>query len=60
MSKLSAKEVTFITELMGIEAQACKKARLYSKTLTDVELAKSMEQIASSHEKRFNALLNLL
>ena len=42
------------------EGMACKKARMYSKTLTDVALAECMEKIAESHEQRFNALLSVL
>ena len=60
MNGLTAKEVTYIAELMTVEEQACKKARLYSKTLTDTVLAESMAKIADNHEKRFNALLELL
>ena len=52
-NKLTAKEVTLISDLLKYEESACKKARLYSRTLTD-------PVIADHHEKRFEALLNLL
>lgn len=62
MSKnmLTTKEATLISDLLTMEESACKKARLYSRTLTDKNLAQSFEQIADNHQKRFNALLELL
>lgn len=57
---LTTKEVTLVSDLLTYEEQACKKARLYSKTLTDKELAESFGKIADNHEKRFNALLSML
>ena len=39
---------------------ACKKARLYSRTLTDPVISETFGKIADHHEKRFEALLNLL
>ena len=60
MTNLTHKEVTFISDLLTYEGRACKKARLYSRTLTDKALAETMGKIADNHEKRFNALLELL
>ena len=57
---LTTKEATLISDLLTMEESACKKARLYSRTLTDTELARSFKQIADHHEARFNALLDLL
>ena len=57
---LTTKEVTFTADLLTYEELACKKARVFSRTLTDVNLAKRMSQIADGHERRFNALLGLL
>ena len=57
---LTTKEVTLISDLLTMEESACKKARLYSRTLTDKNLAQSFEQIADNHQRRFNALLELL
>lgn len=59
-NNLTQKEVTLISDLLTYEESACKKARIYSKTLTDQALAESFTKIADNHEKRFNALLNLL
>ena len=60
MNNLTQKEASFISDLLTYEGQACKKARLYSRTLTDKTLAETMGKIADNHEKRFNALLELL
>ena len=58
--KLTAKEVDFISDLLTLEENVCKKARIYSKTLTDQAIASEMKSVADNHEKRFNALLALL
>ena len=62
MSKnmLTTKEATLISDLLTMEESACKKARLYSRTLTDKVLADEFGKIADNHERRFNALLDLL
>lgn len=57
---LTTKEATLISDLLTMEESACKKARLYSRILTDANLAQSFCKIADNHEKRFNALLELL
>lgn len=59
-NNLTAKEVTFISELLTYEETACKKARLYSTQISDPTVADEFKRIADNHEKRFNALLNLL
>jgi hypothetical protein len=62
MSKnmLTTKEATLISDLMTMEESACKKARLYSRILTDAKLAEQFNKIADNHERRFNALLESL
>ena len=57
---LTTKEATLISDLLTMEESACKKARLYSRTLTDKQLADTFTKIADNHERRFNALLELL
>jgi len=57
---LTTKEATLISDLLTFEENACKKARLYSRTLTDKTLSDEFCKIANQHEKRFNALLELL
>ena len=57
---LTTKEATLTSDLLTYEEQACKKARLYSKTVTDKELAETFGRIADNHQKRFNALLSSL
>ena len=57
---LTTKEATIISDLLTMEESACKKARLYARTLTDKKLASAFNKIADNHEKRFNALFELL
>ena len=57
---LTTKEVTLIHDLLLYEESACKKARLYSRTITDKKLAESFNKLADNHEKRFNKLFELL
>lgn len=57
---LTTKEATLISDLLQYEESACKKARLYSRTLTNSKLAEEFSKIADRHEKRFNALFELL
>ncbi len=57
---LTTKELTLVSDLLIYEEQACKKARLYSRTLTDKELAGFFNKIADNHERRFNTLLSML
>ena len=58
--KLTAKELECISDLLTLEENVCKKARAYSSMMGDGALSGEMEQVASNHEKRFNALLGLL
>ena len=57
---LTTKEATLVSDLLVYEESACKKARLYSRILTDKKLAEEFGRIADNHEKRFNALFDLL
>ena len=53
MSNFSSKDLEVLSSLLASEGMACKKARMYSKTLTD-------QSLAECHEKRFNTLLQML
>ncbi len=57
---LTTKEATLVADLLTYEEQACKKARLYSKITTDTALKETYTKIADNHERRFNALFDLL
>ena len=57
MTQITAKELTMITDALTYEGLICKKARAYSKSLTDVDLAGVMTRIADEHQKRYNELL---
>jgi predicted TPR repeat methyltransferase len=60
MQELTSKELEIISDVLTAEGLICKKARAYSKTLTDVELADCMTKIADEHEQRYNALLKII
>lgn len=57
---LTTKEATLVSDLLTYEESACKKARLYQRTTLNKELADAYGKIADNHQRRFNALLNLL
>ncbi len=60
MTQLTAKELNCVTDVLTKEALACKKARVYSKTLTDPNLASMMEMVAKEHEERYKTLLKMI
>ncbi len=60
MQNLTTKELELISDALTAEGLVCKKARAYSKTFTDVELAECMAKIADEHEQRYNALLGVI
>ncbi len=60
MTQLTSKELTMITDALTYEGLICKKARAYSRSLTDVDLASVMSRIADEHEKRYNQLLAII
>lgn len=60
MSKLTAKDLNVISDLLTAEELAFKKASIYSKTLTDPVTSQTMSEIASCHAQRFNALYAVL
>ena len=57
---LTTKELTMLSHALTAEGLICKKARMYSNTLTDPALADCMACIADEHEKRYTALLKQL
>ena len=56
---MTTKEASLINDLLTMEETACKKARLYARTLTDKKMADSFNALADNHQKRFNELLKL-
>ena len=60
MTEITSKELGLISDALNAEGLLCKKARAYSKTLTDVSLSECMSKIADEHEQRYNALLKLI
>lgn len=60
MTEITSKELQLISDALTAEGLLCKKARAYSNTLTDVDLAGALSRIADQHEQRYNALLKLI
>ena len=60
MNQLTAKDIDVLSQILTGEEIACKKARVYANTLTDVALAEEMNRIADAHAQRFSALFSLL
>ncbi len=60
MAEITTKELELISDVLTAEGLICKKARAYSKTLTDVDLAQTMTKIADAHEQRYNVLLSII
>lgn len=60
MTNLTAKDLDVLSHILTGEEMACKKARIYANTLTDVALAQEMDRIACAHAERFSALYTML
>ena len=56
MSKLTEKELSFITELIGLEENAMAKAQFYSKSCENAEISVVMDEIAKKHAQRIEKL----
>ncbi len=57
---LTEKEATLISDLLLYEEQACKKAGLYARIFSDVNLVEELKKIRKEHESRFCGLFELL
>lgn len=57
---LTTKELEIIQDLLIYEENACKKAKMYSKILTNEKLAKNLKNLYQNHLKRYQTLLELL
>jgi hypothetical protein len=60
MGNMTMKDLDVISDVLVGEEMACKKARMYANTLTDASLASMMNELASSHEKRYNEIFSLI
>lgn len=55
-SHLASKELTYLKELMNLEALACKKAEHYTQTLTDPALQQMAQQLVNHHKAHFDQM----
>jgi len=60
MAKLTEKELSFITELIGLEQNAMAKAKFYSKSCSTTEICVVMDEIAKKHQMRIDKLTEKL
>ena len=60
MTEITSKELQLLSDALTAEGLICKKARAYSNTLTDIDLAGTIARIADEHEQRYNALLKII
>jgi hemerythrin superfamily protein len=60
MLQITAKELDFIADALALEELVYKKAKIYSNTLTDENLAEVMQDIAERGASRFTKLIGLL
>ena len=60
MSKLTEKELSFITEIIGLEQNAMAKAEYYSKTCQTAEICVVMDEVAKKHAMRIQKLTEKL
>ncbi len=56
MAKLTEKELSFITEIIGLEQNAMAKAQFYCKTCEKTEVCVVMDEIAKKHAQRIEKL----
>ncbi len=57
---LTVNELSAISDLLALEESVCKKARIYSETLTDPEISQALKKVAENHGKRFCDLFSLI
>ena len=57
---LTTKELEIIQDLLIYEENACKKAKIYSKILTNEKLAGLLKKLYENHKKRYETLLGLV
>ena len=60
MNMLTKREAEITAELMELEENLCKKSALYSRVLTDTEIADAFNEISKRARARFIALYESL
>lgn len=58
--ELTVNEIGAISDLLALEESVCKKARIYSETLTDPEISQALRKVSENHGKRFCDLFSVL
>jgi len=55
-SHLASKELSYLRELMNLEALACKKAEHYTQTLSDPALRQMAQSLVNHHKAHFESM----
>ena len=56
MAQITAKELTAITDLLGMEENAMAKYRAYASMTNDTALRNTYEQMAQRHQRHYDEL----
>ena len=56
MAQITAKELTAITDLLGMEENAMAKYRAYASMTNDTVLKNTYEQMAQRHQRHYDEL----
>lgn len=57
---ISTKDLSYIDDMMNWHYLIIKKAHMYKKEVTDVEIKKFFESVIKSHTKMYEKLLTIL
>ncbi|MGI5855703.1 MAG: spore coat protein [Candidatus Merdivicinus sp.] len=60
MAQITAKELSALSDQLGMECSLVKKYALYSQVCTDPQLKTKCEEIAAKHRTHYQTLLGLL
>ena len=60
MANLTAKELTALEDVLGVEANLVKKYKMYAQNTQDIQLKNKCEEIALKHQNHYNTLMGHL
>ena len=60
MSNLTSKELSAISDQLGVEENMVKKYKMYAQTSQDTQIKQKCEEIAQKHQNHYNTLMSHL
>ncbi len=60
MPGLTTKELSAISDVLGVEENLIKKYKMYAQSASDSQIKKKCEDIANRHQTHFNTLMEHL